>query len=93
MLLCDDVLNTAGSVEMAGTATMNAGATVLPFILVLVNRSTLTEVNGKKIIALINRATPTCTPEECLKNGLCSLGSKAIRPKEGENWKLLTADY
>jgi orotate phosphoribosyltransferase len=89
ILLCEDVLSTGGSVDLAETAIRNAGGSVLPFILVLVNRSGLIEVGGKKIIALIDHLMPMWTPEEC---PLCKNkeGSEALRPK-GENWALLNA--
>ena len=88
ILLCEDVLTTGGSVDLAATAVTNAGGIVLPFILVLVNRSGLTEANGKKIVALIDRPMPMWTPEEC---PLCKQGSEAIRPKD--NWMRLNAAY
>jgi orotate phosphoribosyltransferase len=88
ILLCEDVLTTGGSVDLAANAVTNAGGTVLPFILVLVNRSGLSEVNGKKIIALIDCSMPTWTPEEC---PLCKGGSEAIRSKD--NWARLNASY
>lgn len=87
VLLCEDVLTTGGSVDLTVTAVTNAGGIVLPFILVLVNRSGLTEVAGKKIIALIDHPMPMWTPDEC---PLCKEGSEAIRPK-GENWARLCA--
>lgn len=89
ILLCEDVLTTGGSVDLTVEAVESAGGIVLPFVLVLVNRSGLKEVNGKKIISLIEREMPIWTPEECL---LCKQGSEAIRPK-GENWALLNSDY
>jgi len=89
VLLCEDVLTTGGSVEHAEKAVFDASGIVLPYILVLVNRSGLTEVNGKKIIALINRDLPIWMPEVC---PLCKEGSEAIPPK-GENWALLKASY
>lgn len=90
VLLCEDVLTTGGSVDLAATAVSNAGGIVLPFLVVLVNRSGLTEVNGKKIVALIDRPMPMWTPEEC---PLCKdkNSSEAIRPKE--NWDRLNASY
>jgi orotate phosphoribosyltransferase len=89
VLFCEDVLTTGGSVELAEDAVLENGGIVLPYILVLVNRSGLTEVNGKKIIALINRDFPKWTPEEC---PLCKEGSEAIPPK-GDNWELLKLTY
>jgi orotate phosphoribosyltransferase len=88
VLLCEDVLTTGGSVDLAATAVTNAGGIVLPFLLVLVNRSGLTEASGKKIIALIDRPMPMWTPDEC---PLCKDGSEAVRPKD--NWARLNASY
>ena len=86
VLLCEDVLTTCGSIDLTATAVTNAGGIVLPFILALVNRSGLTEVSGKKIIALIDRPMPMWTPDEC---PLCKVGSEALRPKD--NWAKLNA--
>lgn len=88
VLLCEDVLTTGGSVDLAAIAVTNVGGIVLPFILVLVNRSGLTEASGKKIVALIDRPMPMWTPDEC---PLCEKGSKAVRPKD--NWPRLNASY
>lgn len=90
VLLCEDVLTTGGSVDLAVAATIQAGGRPLPFILVLVNRSGLKEVNGRKIISLIDRPMPMWSPEEC---PLCQQGSEAIRPKGAEEWARLNADY
>ena len=91
ILLCEDVLTTGGSVEMAENTVVSAGGTVMPYVLVLVNRSGLTEVNGKKIIALINSPMLTWDAEDC---PLCKLGSEAILPKTpAENWVRLNARY
>ena len=63
---------------------------MFPFVAVLVNRSGLTEVGGKKIVALIDRPMPMWTPDEC---PLCKAGSEAIRAKGSENWARLKATY
>ena len=83
-LLCDDVLTTGSSVKVTVSAIEEAGGFVLPYILVLVNRSGLSEVDGMKIVALIDYPMPVWTPEEC---PLCKVGSEAIRPKD--NWERL----
>ncbi len=88
VLLCEDVLTTGGSVELTAKAVADAGGIVLPFICVLVNRSGLTEVDDKKIVALIDKPMPMWAPEEC---PLCKEGSEAIRPKD--NWAHLNATY
>lgn len=91
VLLCEDVLTTGGSVELAEQAVLEVGGRVLPFILVLVNRSGFKEVNGKKIIALIDRHMSTWnTKEEC---PLCQQGSEAIPAKDPVNWARLNAEY
>ena len=89
VLLCEDVLTTGGSVDLTADAIANAGGIILPFLLVLVNRSGLTEVNNKKIIALIDRPMPMwdSSNDGC---PLCKEGSEAVRPKE--NWALLNAN-
>lgn len=89
VLLCEDVISTGGSVELTARASAEKGGIVLPFVLVLVNRSGQEEVAGRKIISLISRHMPKWAPAEC---PLCPLASEAIRPK-GENWALLTQNY
>lgn len=88
ILAVEDVLTTGGSVELTSRAVWRSGGTLLPFVAVLVNRSGLTEVDGKKIVALIDRPMPMWAPDEC---PLCKEGSEAIRPKGTENWSRLNA--
>ncbi len=90
VLLCEDVLSTGGSIELTAAAVKDAGGIVLPYVLVLVNRSGLTEIGGKKIVALIDHLMPMWEPDEC---PLCKQGSEAIRPKGTENWDRLNANY
>lgn len=88
ILLCEDVISTGGSVELTARAVTRAGGTVLPYVLVLVNRSGLTKVNGRRIIALTDRPLPMWEPSEC---PLCAGGSEAIfSPKD--NWARLKAE-
>lgn len=87
ILLCEDVLSTGGSVMRTERAVVLAGGIVLPFVLVLVNRSGMREVHDKRIVALIDHDMPMWSPTEC---PLCAGGSEAIRAK-GENWDLLNA--
>lgn len=95
VLLAEDVTTTGGSVELVADAVARAGGIVLPCVAVLVNRSGLTEVNGKKIIALIDHPMQdwdTVSDNEICP--LCEMGSEAIRPKESvENWVRLNAKY
>lgn len=90
VLLCEDVLTTGGSVSNATAAVAANHGYVSPFVLVLVNRSGLKEVDGKKIISLIDKPMPMWAPEAC---PLCKQGSEAIKPKAAENWKRLNAEY
>ncbi|MEA2701999.1 MAG: orotate phosphoribosyltransferase [Candidatus Parcubacteria bacterium] len=91
VLLCEDVITTGGSVNRAATAITGALGDLLPYVAVLVNRSGLEEVDGRKIIALVTRHLPIWAAEEC---PLCAQGSEAIRPKESaENWGRLNAHY
>ncbi len=88
VLLCEDVLSTGGSIDLTVEAVLNAECIVLPCVLVLVNRSGLKELNGKKIVALIDREMTMWEPDDC---PLCKQGSSAVRAKD--NWALLTAPY
>lgn len=88
LIVCEDVITTGGSVERTVAALEDRDATILPYILTLVNRSGLSEVRGRKIIALIDHEMPIWDPKDC---PLCKLGSKAIRPKD--NWAELNAEY
>lgn len=90
ILAVEDVLTTGSSVELTTEAISRAGGIALPFVAVLVNRFGLSEVGGKKIVALIARPMPMWAPEEC---PLCQVGSEAIRPKGKENWERLNAKY
>lgn len=90
ILLVEDVLTTGGSVELTAKAVNDAGGIVVPFVAVIVNRSGLAEVGGRKIVALIDHPMPTWKPEEC---PLCASGSEAIRPKGTESWSRLNAAY
>ena len=88
IILADDVLSTGESVDLAAKAVIDAGGIVLPFVVVLVNRSGLAEVFDKKIVALIDYPMQTWSPDEC---PLCRQGSEAIRPDD--NWARLNANY
>jgi len=88
VLLVEDVLTTGGSVEMAAQAVTEKGGFPVSFVGVLVNRSSLKEVNDKRVVALINHPMPMWEPSEC---PLCKQGSESLRPKE--NWQRLNAAY
>ncbi len=90
ILLVEDVLTTGGSVEKVVNAVNEAGGIVLPFIGVLVNRSGLKQVNGRRVVSLVERSLPVWEITDC---PLCKQGSDAIKPKANENWALLNAEY
>ncbi len=90
VLVAEDVLTTGGSIERTVAAVERAGGIVVPQILVLVNRSGLSRVAGRPVLALVDKIIPSWEPEEC---PLCKQGSEAIRPKGAESWARLKADY
>ncbi|MBA3789121.1 hypothetical protein H0X32_01845 [Patescibacteria group bacterium] len=88
VLLGEDVLSTGSSVDLTARAVIEARGFAQAFVLVLVNRSGLTEVSGRKIVALIDRPMLMWTKEEC---PLCPASSEAIPAKD--NWARLNAPY
>ncbi len=90
VLCVEDVLTTGGSVRKMVRAVEEAGGQVMPYILVLVNRSGEVSVDGRKIVPLIERHMPSFAPGPC---PLCQGGSEAIRPKGADNWTRLNANY
>ena len=74
---------------MTASAVESAGGILMPYTLLLVNRSGNRVVNGRRNIALIERVLPMWSKEECK---LCPVGSEAIAAK-GENWPRLSARY
>lgn len=88
VLLCEDVITTGGSVSLADAATRDCGAKTMGALVALVNRSGEQTVAGKAVLPLIGRKMSTWKTNDC---PLCETGSEAIRPKEGDNWKLLNA--
>ena len=88
ILVVEDVLTTGGTTEKTIAALEGAGATVLPYVLVIVNRSGLAILGERKVIALVERTVSTWVPQEC---PLCQQGSEALGAKG--NWDKLTAEY
>ena len=88
VLLCDDAISTGGSIELTETAVENAEGFILPFVLALLNRSGLTEINDKIIVSLIDLHMQMWAPEKC---PFCKQGSKALRPEE--HWDRLNKKY
>jgi len=88
VLVCEDVLTTGGTTQKTIASLEEVGAEIFHKILVLVNRSGLTHLDGREIVALIDDHMPKWAPEDC---PYCKMGSEAIRPKG--NWDLLNAEY
>ncbi len=84
-LLCDDVCTTGDSAELVAQEILASGGTVLPYVLVLVNRSGEKVLHGRKVISLIDRHLPTWEANDC---PLCKMGSEAFPAKD--NWDKLT---
>ena len=86
VLVVEDVLTTGKSVKLTCRAIEQAGSVVEGVIGVFVNRSDLTDLDGRTIVPLIKHTAPQWKPKEC---PLCARGSKALRPKEIKNWSAL----
>lgn len=91
ILLCEDVLSTGGSVSLTADAVARADGHILPFTLVLVNRSGLEVVDDKHVVPLVYQPMDMWSDAQC---PLCRVGSEAIENfKEPPNWARLTANY
>jgi orotate phosphoribosyltransferase len=90
VLPVEDVLTTGDSVSKTIEVALASGAMVAPFIVAICNRSGLREIGGRQILSMVDKRMTNWTLEEC---PLCKAGSKAIRPKEAQNWALLSAQY
>ncbi len=90
ILKIEDTITTGDSVQKSVLASEAKGGIVLPLILALCNRSGLTHIGARLIVAMFDKPMPTWDPakEEC---PYCKMGSEAIRPKEAGNWARLTA--
>jgi orotate phosphoribosyltransferase len=89
VLQVDDALSTGDTIEKGAQAIMSYGARLFPFVGVLVNRSGLRELNGRKIVSLIDHPIEMFPATDC---PLCGMGSKAVRPKGRENWSQFVGD-
>ena len=87
-LVVEDVFTTGETTRQTITALEEKGIVIWPIIGVLVNRSGENCLNGRQVVALIDRPMPIWSAEDC---PLCKQGSEAIRPKA--NWTQLTAQY
>lgn len=90
VLLTEDVMTrtVGGTVGRTAEAVLQKGGVILPFVAVLVNRTGASEIEGRKVISLIERHMPKWHPDQELCP-LCSQGSEALRPKEVGNWQRL----
>ena len=87
----EDVFTTGDTVSQTITLCEKQGAWLAQYILVLVNRSGLQEINGRRIISLVDLPSNNYEPDKC---PLCAEGSEALYPaKAPENWARLTAVY
>ena len=89
IVLCDDVLSTGLNVRLAAEAILRAYGIVLPFVFVLANRSGLQEIDGRRIVSLIDYPMKTWEAGKC---PLCAAGSKVFSPDSAEilaklNWE------
>lgn len=77
-----------------GVKRAHPGITILfaPYLPVVVDRSdprqSLEHVDGSGILSLLRLPITNYDPAQC---PYCQAGSEAIKPKEGDNWKRLTA--
>ncbi|MEK7646646.1 MAG: phosphoribosyltransferase family protein [Patescibacteria group bacterium] len=95
VILADDVFTTGGSLKRTATALVDANCTVLPVVMVLVNRigsgaGETHQFEGRHVIRLMDSHDTRWLPSKC---ELCVKGSEAISPDGMENWKRLTARY
>ena len=90
VLLVEDVLTSGTSVRLLAAAVEDCGAEVGKYVCTLVNRSDQEVVDGRTVVSLIHRPTPSWSSTEC---PLCTQGSIALRPKEFDNWERLNATY
>ena len=93
VIAAEDVITSGDSVGKSIKVAEDHGAIVAPIIVAVCNRSGLTEIGGRKIVAAFDIPMTNWTAAEC---PLCKKGSKAIRPKEkveADNWFLLSKPY
>ncbi len=86
ILIVEDVTTTGRSVKLVADAVQRAGGIVVPFVVLLVNRSGREKLHGRQIFALVNRSMSKWSPKKC---PLCKKGSRALRPKGTKNWSQL----
>ncbi len=90
VLACEDTITSGASVSKTIAAIQAKGGEIFPAIAAICNRSGLSNIDGRPIVALINVPMNNWTETEC---PLCKKGSVALRPKDQNNWELLNAVY
>jgi orotate phosphoribosyltransferase len=86
ILLAEDVVTTGKTTKLTAQSVEEAGGIIHPYLLALVNRSGQDEIDGRKVVALINEHMPVWSEEEC---PLCRQGSEPVKPKD--IWRTFTA--
>ncbi len=78
VVVVEDVITTGGSVNQMIAVLEHAGATVLPFILCVANRSGRDHLGDRRIVSLVDLDFQTWAADDC---PLCKEGSEPLRPK------------
>ena len=81
VLVIEDITTTGGSALKTINILKEGGHNVLPMIGIILNWSGESEIEGNKIVSLIEAKMNIYEPAEC---ELCKEGRKAVRPKS--NW-------
>jgi hypothetical protein len=89
VLICQDSLISGERLKALTTMLTDIEAEILPYVLVLANFTGEDEIQGKKIIALVDQPINLWQKGECT---LCWQKSLAIT-KVKENWDLLNAQF
>lgn len=87
VLQVEELMTTAGTLEAVrwGVVQFDRPTDFAPVVGVLINRSSVTEIGGSRVVALARYHIQTWPPEDC---PLCAVGSKRLRPKQ--HWAELT---
>jgi len=95
VLVVEDGVTTGGSLWLIDRAVKKSGGVVLPIALVMMNSSGRVELDGRRIISLVDNPLPHWDPNDPDEGcPLCRAGSVALYPaQEIENWALLNAKY
>ena len=78
VLVIEDVTTTGGSALKTINALKDAGCTVLPMLGIIINWSGEKEIEGHKIVPLLEAQMMVYEADEC---SLCKEGGEAVRPK------------